>query len=173
MTSFSDTPAENQTEDALRKSEEKYRTLFETMAQGIVYQDADGKIVSANPAAERILGLTLDQMQGRTSMDPRWRAIHEDGSDFPGETHPAMVALRTGKEVRNVVMGVFDPKRGKHNWININAVPQFRSGETKPFQVYTTFEDITARQTSRKSAAGKREQISQLGRGYSCRRGDN
>jgi PAS domain S-box-containing protein len=151
LTSFSDIPAENQTEDALRKSEERYRTLFETMAQGIVYQDGDGKIVSANPAAERILGITLDQMQGRTSMDPRWRAIHEDDSDFPGETHPAMVALKTGKEVRNVVMGVFDPKRGKHNWININAIPQFRSGETKPFQVYTTFEDITVRRQAERA----------------------
>src|SRR5512137_2426730 len=78
-------------EEALRENEEKYRTLFETMVQGVVYQDAEGRITSANPAAERILGLALDQMQGRTSLDPRWKAIHADGSDFPGETHPAMV----------------------------------------------------------------------------------
>jgi len=149
LTSSSDlAETQGKTEDRLRKSEEKYRTLFETMAQGVVYQDADGRIVSANPAAERILGLTLDQMQGRTSMDPRWRAIHEDGSDFPGDTHPAMVALRTGEETHNVVMGVFDPKRGKHNWISINAVPQFRPGDTKPFQVYTTFVDITERKNA-------------------------
>ncbi len=134
-----------QAEEALRASKDRYRMLFETMAQGAVYQDADGRIVSANPAAERILGLTLDQMQGRTSMDPRWKAIHEDGSDFPGETHPSMVALRTGKEVRNVVMGVFNPQTGNHHWININAVPQFKPGETKPFQAYTTFDDITER----------------------------
>jgi len=31
--------------------------------------------------------LTIDQMQGRLSVDPRWRAIHQDGSDFPGERH--------------------------------------------------------------------------------------
>ena len=93
-----------------RLSELKYRTLFETMAQGVVYQDAQGKINSANPAAERILGLTLDQMQGSTSTDPGWNAIHEDGRDFPGETHPSMVALRTGKEVMDVVMGVFNPR---------------------------------------------------------------
>jgi PAS domain S-box-containing protein len=134
-----------QAADALGESEEKYRVLFETMAQGVVYQDADGKITSANPAAERILGLTLDQMQGRSSIDPRWRAIHEDGSDFPGETHPAMVALRTGQAVRDVVMGVFHPQEGKHRWININAVPQFKPGADKPYQVYATFNDITGR----------------------------
>ena len=136
---------------ALRQSEQAHRTLFETMAQGAVYQDADGKITAANPAAERILGLTLDQMQGRTSTDPRWRAIHEDGSDFPGETHPSMVALRTGKEVRNVVMGVFNPSDEQYHWININAVPQFREGQREPSQVYTTLDDITERNRAEKA----------------------
>jgi PAS domain S-box-containing protein len=140
-----DITARKQAEEALRESEEKHRTLFETMARGVVYQTASGEITSANPAAERILGLTLDQMQGRTSVDPRWKAMHEDGSEFLGETHPSMVALHTGKEVRNVVMGVFSPQTDEYRWINIHAVPSFRPGEDAPYQVYTTFEDITAR----------------------------
>jgi len=85
-------------------------------------------------------------MEGRTSIDPRWKAIHEDGSDFPGETHPSMVALKTGRKVLNVVMGVFNPKDDSHRWININAIPLFKPGENKPYQVYTTIEDITERQ---------------------------
>jgi PAS domain S-box-containing protein len=132
-------------EGVLQKSVEKYRILFETMMQGVVYQAADGKIISANPAAERVLGLTLDQLQGRTSIDPRWKSIHEDGSDFPGDTHPSMAALKTGQEVRNVTMGVLNPKDNSHHWININAIPLFRPGENKPYQVYATFEDITER----------------------------
>jgi PAS domain S-box-containing protein len=122
-------------EQKLKDSEEKFRTLFERMAQGVVYQDADYKITEANPAALRILGLTLEQIQGRTSMDPRWRSIHEDGSDFPGETHAAIVALQTGQEVKNVVMGVYNPQSESYHWININAVPQFRPGEDRPYQV--------------------------------------
>jgi len=132
-------------EEMLRNSEFKYRNLFETMASGVVYQDARGKITSANSAAERILGLTLDQMKGRTSIDQRWRPIHEDGTDFPGEDHPSMVALKTGKEVRDVVMGVFNVDKEEYRWINICALPQFREGDNKPYQVYTTFEDITSR----------------------------
>ena len=140
-------------EEALEQSEREHRTLFETMAQGVVYQDASGRITAANPAAERILGLTLDQMQGRTSMDPRWRAIHPDGTDFPGDTHPSMVALRTGRAARNVVMGVFNPHTEDYIWINVNAVPQFSAikghpaldgpANGRPYQVYTTFEDIS------------------------------
>ena len=40
----------------IEESEERYRGLFESMAQGVIYFDADGKILSANPAAERIFG---------------------------------------------------------------------------------------------------------------------
>ena len=138
------------------QSEEKHRILFETMVQGVVYQDANGKIIAANPAAERILGLTIDQMMGRTSVDARWRAIHEDGTEFPGETHPAMVALQTGKPVMNTVMGVFNPAEERYHWILINAIPQFKPGEDRPYQVYTTFTDITESQAVGGSTARER-----------------
>jgi PAS domain S-box-containing protein len=130
-------------EASLRESESRFRTLFQTMVQGVVYQDAEGRIVSANPAAERILGLTQDQLMGRTSLDPRWRTIHSDGSDFPGKDHPAMVALRTGKPVLDVVMGIYHPGEERHRWALVSAIPEFQSGESRPFRVYATITDIT------------------------------
>ena len=150
-----DVTEQKNTERALRESELRHRTLFESMPHGIVYHAADGRITDANPAAQRILGLTLDQLQGRSSTDPRWRAVKDDGSDFPGEEHPASVALATGQEVRDVVMGVFSPADETYRWITIDAVPQFRPGEDRPYQVYTTFDDITERReaAARKSSA--------------------
>lgn len=130
-------------EEALRKSEKRYRTLFETMSQGVVYQDAKGNITSANPAAERILGLSLEQMLGRTSVHPDWKTVKEDGGPFPGETHPAMVALKTRKKISNVTMGIFNPIEKNYRWINVNATPQFDETGKKAINVYATLEDIT------------------------------
>jgi PAS domain S-box-containing protein len=132
------------TEAELRASEERYRLLITTMAEGIVLQHADGKITACNASAERILGLTAQQMMGRTSIDLRWQSIREDGSPFPGEEHPAMVTLRTGEPQSNVIMGVYKPD-GTLTWILINSQPLLRSGETKPYAVVTSFSDITDR----------------------------
>jgi signal transduction histidine kinase len=140
---FQDVSDRIQAEEDLRESEERHRNLFESMMQGVVYQDASGNIIAANPSAERILGLTVDQMMGRTSVDPRWKSMKEDGSDFPGDQHPSMVALKTGKPVTGVLMGLFHPATNKHHWIIIDAIPRFRPGESEPFQVHATFTDMT------------------------------
>ncbi|MFN8091436.1 MAG: PAS domain S-box protein [Vicinamibacteria bacterium] len=141
-----DISARKEAERALQASEEHFRSLFERTSQGIVYQAADGAIVDANPAAERILGLTRDEILGRTSVDPLWRAVRDDGSDFPGTEHPAMVALRTGRRVDDVLMGIEDPRAGKRRWILVDAVPEFRDGEKAPWRVFTSFLDVTARE---------------------------
>ncbi len=132
-------------EAALAASEKKFRGLFETMTQGVVYQNEKGEIISSNPAAERILGLSADQMNGKTSSNPRWRMITEEGKEVSGDQHPSMVALRTGQTVGPVVRGVYHPNQQKHIWLSIVAVPLFQPHEDRPYQVYATFEDITER----------------------------
>lgn len=151
VVTISDITQRKAAEEELAQSERHYRLLFETMPQGVVYQDQDGKIVSMNPAAEQILGKTPPEFLGRTSMDEENHTLREDGSTFPGMEHPSMVALRTGREVRDAVMGVYDPRRREYRWIEISAVPLFRPGEDKPYQVYTHFADITARRQAEES----------------------
>ncbi len=132
-------------EDGLRRSEERYRGLYQSVAGGIVMQDGNGSIVEANSVAREILGLTMDEITGRTSFDPEWRAVREDGSPFPGEEHPGMIALRTGQSVRGVTMGVFNPARQEDRWILINAEPLRDPSDGRVQSVATTFVDITGR----------------------------
>jgi two-component system, cell cycle sensor histidine kinase and response regulator CckA len=130
-------------EESLRESEEKYRSLFENMNQGVFYQNADGRLIDANPSALRMFGLTLQEFLGRTSFSKHWDVINEDGSPFPGDAHPSIMALRNGKPVKDVVAGVFNPQSNSYVWMVINAIPQYRSGETAPYRVFVTMHDIT------------------------------
>ncbi len=145
-------------ETALRESETRYRSVVTAMAEGIVIQGADQSIIACNASAERILGLSADQMAGRTSMDPRWHAIHEDSSPFPGETHPAIVTLRTGQPQSNVVMGVHRPD-GSLVWISINSQPLLHPGGTRPYAVVTSFVDVTERVIAERALRQSEEQL--------------
>lgn len=128
----------------LREYAERFETAVEAMQEGLVVQDAGGVIQVCNAAAERILGLPADQMKGRSSLDPCWYAIHADGSDFPGEEHPATLALRAGITQKDVLMGVHRPG-GDLVWVSVNAAPMFLPGETTPHAVVVTFADVTER----------------------------
>lgn len=141
----------NSARDLIRKAtlwfvhEDKYRTLFENMSQGVFYQRADGSLVDCNPVLLELFGLTRDQFLGKNSMDPNWQVIDENGSVLPGDQHPSMQALRTGKPVHDVIAGVFNPQRKEYVWLSINAFPLFKTGESKPYQVFVTLHDITER----------------------------
>ncbi len=132
----------SQVEIRIRESEDRYRTLFETMAQGVVYHDSSGRITSCNPAAERILGLSCETMKGRTLAELGWQAIGLDGSDYRAEEHPALLALKRGAEASGV-MGVRNAKSGSYRWIDVHAMPRFRSNEESPYEVFASFADIT------------------------------
>ena len=116
--------------------------LFNTISQGIVFQNKNGEIIDANPTAEKILGVGLTEMQKRTSDTPEWKPLCEDKTEFPGKEHPAMLALKTGEKIENVIMGVYNPKKNKYVWINITAIPLFNTNEKLPSEVYTIFTEI-------------------------------
>jgi two-component system, cell cycle sensor histidine kinase and response regulator CckA len=123
--------------------DDRFQQLFQGLPVGVVYQDASGRITSANPAAARILGVPLEQLPGRASLDPAGKAIQEDGAEFPGEAHPALLALRTRRPVLGQIIGVFHPGRGRHVWLRVDSVPLFRLGEAEPASVVTSLEDVT------------------------------
>ena len=115
---------------------------IENMQEGFVLQDRSGAIIDSNPAAQEILGLTADQLYGKTSMDPSWHAIKETGELVPGHEHPAMVALSTGQKQTGIKMGVRSTFF-KERWITINASPIFTDDEKIPESVVVTFVDNT------------------------------
>jgi PAS domain S-box-containing protein len=159
-TRFSETPLrvaiahENITErklaeEAIRQSEERYRSLITTMAEGVVMLNRTGEVIACNPAAERILGLTQAQMLGQDSLDLRFMDRPEAGGAKALDANcPARFSLSSCKPQLNVVMEIFKSNGGS-SWISINTEPIFQAGETTPNAVVATFTDITE---SRKGA---------------------
>jgi PAS domain S-box-containing protein len=77
------------------------------------------------------------------TMNPQWTCIREDGTSLPGNMHPALVALQTGKEQCGVIIGLYKPG-GELVWLCMNAKPLFKDGDSKtPSEVVCSFTDIT------------------------------
>jgi PAS domain S-box-containing protein len=126
----------------LVETQERYRTLFETLPQGVIYYAADGLIMEANPAAREILGIDMDKILS-WPLPPASQAVHEDGSPFQPEELPIKVALRTGEVVVDVVMGVLHGRTGERRWLRITAVPDARDADGRPHRAYAMFRDLT------------------------------
>ncbi len=108
-------------DEALRKSEAKLRAVFQSLAEGVVFLNTRGDVEEANEAVKHVHGHTLQELTD-PELDPRWKILRPDGKLFPVEEQPAIVALRTGKAVRDVEMGV-PTSDGGLRWRLVNAQP--------------------------------------------------
>ncbi|MDX2043341.1 MAG: PAS domain S-box protein [Acidobacteriota bacterium] len=167
VVNFRDITARKQREKDLQASEELYRSLVLALDEGIVMLDRNLTIMTCNSSAERILGLKRDEMTGRTTFDPRWCAVHEDGSIFPPDTHPVAISLRNGQSCSNVVMGISRPD-DSWAWIAINSQPLIRQGETEPYAVVASFSDITERKKVEAEIRASEERFSTMFHSNPC-----
>jgi PAS domain S-box-containing protein len=131
--------------EKLRASEARRRKVFEMVQAGILVQSADGEITYANKVAERILAFPAKEITEKTSEDPAWQMVLEDGTPVPAEDHPSMITLRTGTPMRNEVRGLFADDPEKTRWLLINTEPVFREESETPADVIITFNDISER----------------------------
>jgi len=128
-------------EVALRLSEERWRRLIETMAEGVTFTDRQGHIVQANPAAERILGLPRSELLSRRGSGPPWEVLRPDGSPMPREEMAGPRAQREKRPVLGVETGVRRPD-GSVVWLSVSAAPL--RGPNGEFEgIVGTFTDIT------------------------------
>ncbi len=129
-------------EQALRESEEKLRRLIQHLHAGVVVHAPNTEIILSNDRAAEILGLTLDQMKGKSAIDPNWKFLRGDKSIMPLEEYPVNQVITKHKPIRDQVVGIYRPITDDFVWGQISAFPEF-DNEGKLVQVVVTFVDIT------------------------------
>ena len=117
------------------------RALETTALIGTIFQLANGSIQGCNLDAEEILGYTAEQLREVAYFDPPWRTIHQDGANFPPETHPGINSIRTGKAYADIIMGFYQAN-GDLVWLSVDSQPLFQA-DTQPYGAIITFREIT------------------------------
>jgi len=126
-----------------QKSEEKYRNLIENLHAGFILHAADTSIILCNAKASDLLGLSLDQMMGKTVIDPSWHFSREDGTVMPLAEYPVNLVLSTGQPLVNYVLRINHSDR-TNVWVLVNALPEFDLNQQLQ-QIAITFIDISDR----------------------------
>jgi two-component system, cell cycle sensor histidine kinase and response regulator CckA len=120
-------------EEAVRRSEENYRTLFEGNLDGIIVM-VDGRIVSANDAFARIMGSTLSDVMGTMAIE--W--IHPDDQSVGLTRHDLLMAgnsLDRAQPYRAI------RKDGSHVWVEAQGRRTDWGGQPA---LQVIFRDLTA-----------------------------
>ncbi len=138
----SDITEQRQTQQALWNVEDRHRLVIETLAEGIVLFDKQGRNVETNPAGARMIGMASEEVVGALAIDQRWRMVREDGTDFAPSELPAEKTRMTGEPQTAVVMGMRSPDGALH-WLAVST-RALDAGSGPPYSVVASFDDITS-----------------------------
>lgn len=134
-------------ERALRDSEELYRTVVASLQEGILIFDADAQLIAGNESAQRVLGVTLNdliELREAPYLFSNWSLCNVAGQKLSNTDLPHRLTLNDGLPLSDVVIGV-KPPQGDQRWVSVNTRPLLRDPDNRPNGVVVSFTDITER----------------------------
>ncbi len=132
------------TELALRDSGAHYRSVVSALSEGVLVCDPQGRVLSCNPAAERILGLRQADWLGQPFVPTGWTPLHADGRTMALAEIPTSVVLAGGPPQHGVVLAARRPD-DSIAWFELGAVPVRSPDDDRLLAVVTSFVDVTDR----------------------------
>lgn len=126
-------------ETALRRAEQHYSTVVAALDEGVMVVGPSGLIVSANPAAQDILGVAEGELIGASPAS--WALFDEDGGALHSESYPALVTQRTGEPEYSRVVRV-ERGDGQDVWLALTCRP-LMPDDRPPHTVVASFTDIS------------------------------
>jgi PAS domain S-box-containing protein len=142
LVSLTDLSEQRRATEALRESEERFRTLVRDLHVGVILTGPDASFEFANQAALNMFNVASEQVIGRKAHELGMIPVDDQGREIPLADRPVPTVLRTKRPVRQATMGWRRPGNPELLWIFGNAVPQFNP-DGSILRVIGTFTDIT------------------------------
>jgi formate hydrogenlyase transcriptional activator len=138
-------------EEALRKSEERWRSVFENSAIGVALTDLNGRFLATNPTYQKMLGYTDEEFQTVSFLE----ITHED---FREANWALVTELLEGKREQFQIEKQYRRKDGSLVWVrnNVSLVP---GTESVPRFIMALSEDITERKQAEEALQKSDERV--------------
>jgi PAS domain S-box-containing protein len=148
-------------EEALRVSEERFRTLVQDLHIGIVLLGPDDEALFANRAVLDMFGVREDEVLGKSTAQFEDIAIREDGQEIPFGEIPGPRAIATKKPIHGEVVGWRRAGSREVLWTLVDAIPHVtQHGEVE--NVILSISDITKRKRAEEALQVSEERFRAL-----------
>jgi PAS domain S-box-containing protein len=120
-----------------------FRSLVETLDEGVMMLDRDGSLAASNPSAARILGIAPAAILLPNGSDPAWTVIGADGQPMADAERPMRVTALTREPQLGVPLGL---RRGDGSvrWLSVSTRAADADADAlPPYTVVISFADVT------------------------------
>ena len=135
----------------------RLKVITDTVGQGLYLSDADGRIISANPYAQELLGFSEAQMQGQCAHDLFHR--HESNEFEPSAACPIIQAVQAGREYRDET--VF--RKADNQLFETMVVSRPLMLQGRFVGTVTVFENIQERKATERALQDRDHRLRKLG----------
>ena len=142
-------------EDELIDGRNKLKALFELLPVGVSILDQNGKVIDVNPALERILDLTAEEL--REGKFRKRKYLRPDGSECPPEEFPSSRAVAEEGAAQNAEVGVIK-EDGTKIWTDVRAI----SLPFPDWRVVLIVSDITGRKQAEEKLTQYSERLEEI-----------
>jgi PAS domain S-box-containing protein len=149
------------TRQILETANRQIQGMFSSLIESVIVQNVAGRILQSNQAALNLFGVGPSEVIGWFSFDEKWEAAFENGRPVTIDSHPAMLAQKTGQAQTNCLLQIRRPS-GERRWVSVSAIPLFEADNPKPNQVVITLHDMTDERESQRALANKEREVSSL-----------
>src|SRR3954471_20599846 len=118
-----------------------FRSLVDTLEEGVVMVDRKGSLAASNPSAARILGMDPARILHVNQADDDWMLIGPDGDPLADDGRPMRHTARTGEPHLGVPLGLRRAD-GSVRWLSVST-RAVDSAEGAPYTVVVSFTDVT------------------------------
>ncbi len=84
-----------------------------------------GKVKKFNQTALKILGIKEEQLLGKSTAEPGWGFIGENGETLTTDEYPVNIVKKTKKPLIDYIIGITHASEQEPTWVIIKATPQF------------------------------------------------
>lgn len=107
---------------SLRESEERLTRILETITEGVYFVNQEGRITFVNAAAEKIFGMSREELFRMTYSDFKWKVTKPNGKPLEEDDFPFAIIKKTGKPVHGLEF-TYERLDGDRVMVLINAAP--------------------------------------------------